>query len=119
VSRISAFFRQSQSLHTARFAHLYEFTALLTPPVAENMTDTQPSLLLGTSHFHHLLNVKPTQTRKELGNLLLVAPTRGGKGLATVSQLLTWPHSVIVNDIKGELFRQTAGYRATLGNIFD
>jgi hypothetical protein len=56
--------------------------------------------------------------RIELGNLLAVAPTRGGKGLLAVSQLLTWPHSVIVNDIKGDLFTQTAGYRSTLGPLF-
>jgi type IV secretion system protein VirD4 len=118
ISRIRAFFRQTQSLHTARFANLYELTAPLTPTIDERTADVQPSLLLGTSHFHHLLTVRPTQMRKELGNLLLVAPTRGGKGLAAVSQLLTWPHSVIVNDIKGELFSQTAGYRRTLGNVF-
>ena len=29
--------------------------------------------------------------------------------------LLACNHSVVVNDIKGELFDQTAGYRATLG----
>ena len=34
------------------------------------------------------------------------------------SQLLTWPHSVVVNDIKGELFHQTAGYRRALGKVF-
>jgi type IV secretion system protein VirD4 len=117
-SRIRAFFRQTHSLHTARFAYLYELTGLLTPTLDESMTTGQPSLLLGTSYFHHLLTVRPTKTRKELGNLLLVAPTRGGKGLAAVSQLLTWPHAVIVNDIKGELFTQTAGYRATLGNVY-
>jgi len=38
--------------------------------------------------------------------------------LLAVSQLLTWRHSVIVNDIKGELFDQTAGYRKTLGKVF-
>jgi type IV secretion system protein VirD4 len=35
-----------------------------------------------------------------------------------VSQLLTWEHSVIVNDIKGDLFTQTAGYRSKLGKVF-
>jgi type IV secretion system protein VirD4 len=50
--------------------------------------------------------------------VLVVAPTRGGKGLLATSQLLTWPHSVIVNDIKGDLFTQTAGYRATLGKVY-
>ena len=62
--------------------------------------------------------VRQTETRRELGNLLIVAPTRGGKGLLAVSQLLSWQHSVIVNDIKGELFTQTAGYRSTLGKVF-
>jgi type IV secretion system protein VirD4 len=37
--------------------------------------------------------------------------------LAT-AQLLSWPHSVIVNDVKGELFTQTAGYRSKLGKVY-
>jgi type IV secretion system protein VirD4 len=110
--RLRAFFRQTQSLHTARFASLYELTGLLTP------TLNNTSLLLGVSQFNQVLTVRSTQMRRELGNLLVVAPTRGGKGLLATSQLLTWPHSVIVNDVKGELFTQTAGYRATLGKVF-
>jgi type IV secretion system protein VirD4 len=50
--------------------------------------------------------------------MLIVGPTRSGKGLLATSQLLTWQHSVIVNDIKGDLFSQTAGYRATLGPVY-
>jgi type IV secretion system protein VirD4 len=34
------------------------------------------------------------------------------------SQLLSWRESAIVNDIKGELFEQTAGFRQTLGPVF-
>ena len=75
------------------------------------------SLLLGIGRLKHVLRVRPMKTRSELGNLLVVAPTRGGKGLLAVSQLLTWPHSVVVNDIKGDLFTQTAGYRSTLGPV--
>jgi len=37
--------------------------------------------------------------------------------LAT-TQLLTWKHSAVVNDIKGELFSATAGRRASLGPVF-
>ena len=33
-------------------------------------------------------------------------------------KLLTWPHSAVVYDIKGELYRLTAGYRATLGPVY-
>src|SRR5205807_2506864 len=43
---------------------------------------------------------------------------RSGKGLLAVSQLLTWHHSVIINDIKGELFTQTAGFRSLLGPVY-
>jgi len=42
----------------------------------------------------------------------------GLRELLAISQLLTWPHSVVVVDIKGELYQTTAGYRATLGNVF-
>jgi type IV secretory pathway TraG/TraD family ATPase VirD4 len=104
-NRIWSFFQQSQDLHTARFAILPELVGLLTNKFDET------SLLLGVSHFNHMLRVRPTNTRRELGNVLVEAPTRGGKGLLATSQLLSWPHSVVVNDIKGDLFSQTAGHR--------
>jgi type IV secretion system protein VirD4 len=108
-SRISSFFQHAKHLHHARFAALLELTGLLTDKFDET------SLLLGVSRFNRVLRVQPTETRRELGNVLVEAPTRGGKGLLATSQLLTWPHSVAVNDIKGDLFAQTAGYRRTLG----
>jgi type IV secretory pathway TraG/TraD family ATPase VirD4 len=110
-NRLRSFFQHSQTLHHARFAHLHELIGLLTTRFDET------SLLLGESRFNQLLRVRPTKTRKELGNLLAIATTRGGKGLLATSQLLSWPHSVIVNDIKGDLFTQTAGYRRTLGKV--
>src|SRR5436305_15288208 len=112
LSLFSAFFSHVDHLHHARFARLHELNRLSTN------TFDEPSLLLGVSHFNQALRVRPTKTRRELGNLLAVAPTRGGKGLLAVSELLSWPHSVVVNDIKGELFTQTAGYRSTLGKVF-
>jgi type IV secretion system protein VirD4 len=79
-------------------------------------------VLLGTRKdflfFKRFVAVRPTAKRREIGNTLIVAPTRGGKGLLAISQLLSWKHSVIVNDIKGELFAATAGYRATLGKVY-
>jgi type IV secretory pathway TraG/TraD family ATPase VirD4 len=107
-NRIRSFFQHSESLYKARFAQIHELTDLLT----DRFDDT--SLLLGVSDFNNLLCVRPTTARPELGNLLAVATTRGGKGLLATSQLLSWPHSVIVNDIKGDLFTQTADYRHTL-----
>jgi type IV secretion system protein VirD4 len=109
---IRSFFQHSQNLHHARFAQLHELTGLLT----DRFDGT--SLLLGVSRFNKLLRVQPTENRRELGNMLVVAPTRGGKGLLATAQLLTWPHSVIVNDIKGELYTQTAGYRSRLGKVY-
>jgi type IV secretion system protein VirD4 len=99
-------------LHTARFARLTETASLSTAGF------DQEGLLLGVGKLERLLQVRSLPTRRELGNVLVVAPTRGGKGLLAVSQLLTWPHSVIVNDIKGELFKQTAGFRKTLGEVY-
>src|SRR5437588_9625043 len=104
-----------QALHRARFARVGEVWPLLSSSFA---TD---GVLLGTRRFllsKRLITVRRTKQRPELGNLLIVAPTRSGKGLLAVSQLLTWHHSVIVNDIKGELFTQTAGFRSLLGPVY-
>jgi type IV secretion system protein VirD4 len=112
ISRLAAFVSHARPLHEARFARLYELQSLL----SSRMTGAH--LLLARGPNGHLFRVRPQPTRPELGNLMVVAPTRGGKGLLATSQLLTWPHSVIVNDIKGELFTQTAGYRQSLGKVF-
>ncbi|EHR71208.1 type IV secretory pathway, VirD4 component [Burkholderiales bacterium JOSHI_001] len=49
-------------------------------------------------------------------SVMLSAPTRSGKGVGVViPNLLNWPDSVVVLDIKGENFDITAGYRAENG----
>ena len=49
-------------------------------------------------------------------SVMLSAPTRSGKGVGVViPNLLNWPDSVVVLDIKGENFAVTAGYRAAHG----
>jgi type IV secretion system protein VirD4 len=49
--------------------------------------------------------------------VLLCAPTRSFKGVSVViPNLLSWPDSVVVNDIKGEAFAVTAGFRAKHGS---
>jgi type IV secretion system protein VirD4 len=112
-NRVYSFFSRRPKLHGSRFARVDELATL----TARDL-DREGSLILGVSHLSRILRVKPTQTRRELGNLLVVAPTRGGKGLLATAQLLTWRHSVVVNAIKGELFAQTAGFRRTLGPVF-
>lgn len=49
-------------------------------------------------------------------HVLLHAPTRTGKGVGVViPNLLTWPGSVVVLDVKQENWTATAGYRARSG----
>ena len=46
-----------------------------------------------------------------------IAPTRSGKGVGLVlPTLLTYQHSCVVNDMKGELWGQTAGWRKDYAN---
>ena len=56
-------------------------------------------------------------------HVMLYAPTRTGKGVGVViPNLLAWPTSVVVLDIKRENFNATAGYRKAAGqevHLFD
>lgn len=56
-------------------------------------------------------------------HILLEAPTRSGKGVSLViPNLLNWPDSVVVLDVKRENFRRTAGFRKAGGQevwLFD
>jgi hypothetical protein len=111
-NRITAAWQSHRQLHTARFALPHELSAFLSP------LKDELSLLIGVGSFTQVFRVRPTKARRELGNMLVVAPTRVGKGLLAVSQLITFPGSIVVNDIKGDLFAQTAGYRKSLGKVF-
>lgn len=46
-------------------------------------------------------------------HILCIAPTRSGKGVCLViPTLLTWIHSCVITDLKGELWAYTAGWRS-------
>ena len=46
------------------------------------------------------------------GHAIVACPTRSGKGVTlVVPTALTWQHSVLFNDIKGELWALTSGWR--------
>ena len=109
ASRLNAFFAKTGYLHTARFARLHELTNCSIP--ADAITSRNTAILLARSAYDRLLCAKPTRTQRELGHTLLVGKHRSGKGLNIETNLLTWPYSVIVNDIKGELWHRTAGFR--------
>ncbi|HCX67984.1 MAG TPA: type VI secretion protein, partial [Rhodobiaceae bacterium] len=50
-------------------------------------------------------------------NILLVAPTRSGKGVGfVIPNLLTFPGSVMALDVKGELWDETSRARAQMGD---
>lgn len=50
---------------------------------------------------------------------LLCAPTRSGKGAGVViPNMLTWPDSAVVNDLKGEVYKASAGFRACHQRVY-
>jgi len=68
-----------------------------------------PSIIVG--RFRGRLLALPGQL-----SVMLSAPTRSGKGVGVViPNLLNWPDSVVVLDIKGENYAITAGFRAKHG----
>jgi type IV secretion system protein VirD4 len=111
-SKLHHLLTNTRDLHDASFARVDELAPLLAA-----ITSTGENLLIGKYMLRHVLAAAPTPKRRELGNIFVVAPTRGGKGLLAEAQLLTWPHSVIVNDIKGELWKRTAGWRQTFSTV--
>jgi type IV secretion system protein VirD4 len=113
LSWVQAHLPKTPQLFTDRFAHSHEVD-----PLVSHTWHHETGLLLGVSAFNQVLSVRQSTQRRELGNVLVDALTRGGKGLLAISQLLTWPHSAVVLDIKGELYEATAGYRKTLGKVF-
>ncbi|WP_298308223.1 conjugal transfer protein TraG [uncultured Erythrobacter sp.] len=55
-------------------------------------------------------------------HVMAFAPTRSGKGVGlVVPTLLSWPHSAVIHDIKGENWQLTAGWRARFSHclLFD
>ncbi|MEO8747526.1 MAG: type IV secretory system conjugative DNA transfer family protein, partial [Rhodanobacter sp.] len=49
-------------------------------------------------------------------HLIMTAPTRTGKTTSiAIPVLLTYQHSIVCMDLKGELYQHTSGYRAAIG----
>jgi type IV secretion system protein VirD4 len=50
---------------------------------------------------------------------LLIAPTRSGKGVGVViPNMLSWSESAVVNDMKGDVYKATGGFRAKHQAVF-
>jgi len=100
--------RPRRALHgDARFASAGEVARAGLVDSAKN--PETPSILIGRFKGRYL--ALPGQL-----SVMLSAPTRSGKGVGVViPNLLNWPDSVVVLDIKGENHAITAGYRAAHG----
>jgi hypothetical protein len=88
-----------------------------------DMLERRPSgrsILLGEKpEWRAFVTSRPgAQRRKELEHVLIVAPTRGGKGLHLQTQAYAWNGSLVIVDIKGEMHRKTAKHRLKKGPVF-
>ena len=63
---------KTHKLYPADFAHLHQVDKLLT-----STWHNEAGLLLGVSPFHQAYSVRSTPERRELGNILVDAPTLG------------------------------------------
>src|SRR3954453_7211832 len=108
-NRVAIFLSNKKHLHTARFAHLFELVAISIDKA--KLSEKLPAIFLAIGQFQQVLGVFPTKTQKELANVLIIGKTRVGKGLNIETNLLTWQYPAIANDIKGELWSRTAGFR--------
>jgi type IV secretion system protein VirD4 len=99
--------RQQRPLHgDARFANAGEVARA---GLIDGAKSAGPGILVGRYRGRFLS--LPGQL-----SAMLSAPTRSGKGVGVViPNLLNWPDSVVVLDIKGENYNITAGYRAEHG----
>ncbi|MBV9481640.1 MAG: type IV secretory system conjugative DNA transfer family protein [Acidobacteria bacterium] len=107
VTRSSLFAGAKRPIHKARLAHNHELASLMLGERPKPGTH----LLIGRGPYNQILGVTPKPGRPELGNIAVIAPPRHGKGLHATAQLLTWEHSAIVIDIKGEHYERTGGAR--------
>src|SRR6476619_6101357 len=100
--------RRRRPLHgDARFANLAEVARA--GLLADQRQPARPAILVGRYRGRFLS--LPGQL-----SVMLSAPTRSGKGVGVViPNLLNWPDSAVVLDIKGENHAAAAGYRAACG----
>ena len=99
-----------QALYGNKWADRAELT-----PQFLSLKQAKQGILLGYAYGKRFGIFPGSAGRKELGHVLVVAPSRRGKGLQLISNLLTWQGSAVVVDIKGENFARTAAHRAKMG----
>src|SRR3954466_13986525 len=105
--------KYGEQLDNARFANILEMANLAHPDFSGD------SLLIGETRYKHILQIRPTTIRPNLGHLLDCGATGRGKTLFMTSQILNWDFNSIIQDPKaGELQRLTSGAKAKKGKVF-
>ncbi len=112
-----SFYHKNDKLYDGAFLKLSDIKAMWLRRSPRMREITRSSIMLGTLN-NKIIGVKPLKTKKELDHTLIVGPTRSGKGLNLISNLLSWKHSAVVVDIKGEMHHLTAGHRSRFNDIF-
>ncbi|MBS1303414.1 type IV secretory system conjugative DNA transfer family protein [Loktanella sp. SALINAS62] len=80
--------------------------------IKANNTDPEKNKSLNTRRVRYIAALYST-----VSNILLVAPTRSGKGVGfVIPNALTFPGSMVALDVKGELWVETSRARAQLGD---
>ena len=116
---------------TARFATIKEIKQanLLQNPTAKDPVEKRYGLIVGAVEHQTGIPIVRYDTKEDVNlrwlmhygiyHVLLIAPTGGGKGVGIVTpNLLNYPDSVVMYDMKGKDWETTAGYRSTeLDNI--
>lgn len=112
ITLIALVIPKAQSLHgDAKFAEMVDVikSKLLPSGKVKKGEKDLPAVLLGKFKNKFL-------QFKSFEFILLAAPTRSGKGVGfVIPNLLNYPHSVVVLDLKLENFDITSGFRAKHG----
>ncbi len=111
---------EAETKQTAFWKSEWAKPAELRDMVMSPKSEHGEAILLGVhQEMSKVIGVRPgTGGRLELGHTLVVGPSRSGKGLLLTRNALNWRGSMVFVDIKGDLYRTTAGYRNTLGKVF-
>jgi len=103
----------SWNVYTSKWAEPKDLGAYLQPQTLD------ATAVLFAATQAGLLGVRPgSGGRREYGHVLFCGPTRSGKSVALNANLAQWGGSAVLLDIKGELYRQTAGVRSQRGEVF-
>ena len=106
--------QENPGIYQARFADLAD---LHERNMLVRVHDWTPKIFLGAVDAETFAIGQGFAGRRELGHFLITGATRAGKGRHLVANTLVWPSSLIVLDIKGENYAETAGFRESWNRV--